>query len=156
MVEDKPVGEIRVSEVLERAAAVSGPVTVRTDATLREAVETMIEESASHKVYVVDGDGRLAGTVTQEVLLRHAGYMLGVRPAGMTSFLRMLAEITDERVNQVMAKPVRVSADEMLVHATKLMVDHHLNDLPVVDKDNKLVAELRGTDIMRLSIRRWR
>ncbi len=156
MVEDKPVGEIRVSEVLERAEAVSGPVTVRTDATLREAVEAMIGESASHKVYVVDGDGRLAGTVTQEVLLRHAGYMLGVRAAGMTSFLRMLTEIADERVSQVMAKPIRVARDELLVHATQLMVDHHLNDLPVVDEDNRLVAELRGTDILRLSVRRWR
>jgi CBS domain-containing protein len=74
----------------------------------------------------------------------------------MTSFLRMLAEITDEKVNQVMAKPVRVSRDELLVNATKLMVDHHLNDLPVVDGENKLVAELRGTDILRLSVRRWK
>lgn len=156
MVEDKPIGEIRVSDVLERASAVSGPASVRTDATLREAVEAMIGESASHKVYVVDEEGRLAGTVTQEVLLRHAGYMLGVRPAGMTSFLRMLAEIADERVNQVMAKPIRVASDELLVNATKLMVDNHLNDLPVVDGENKLVAELRGTDILLLSVRRWK
>jgi CBS domain-containing protein len=128
---------------------------VRTDASIREAVDAMIANSDSHKGYALDSDGKLAGTITLEVLLRHAAYRLGVRSAGMTSFLRMLAEIEDERVDQVMAKSVRVSQDELLLNATKLMVEHHLNDLPVVDSENKLIAELHGIDILRLSVRRW-
>lgn len=156
MVDDKPVDELRVWEVIERIARDQGPTTVRVDAPLREAVEAMIQDEETHKVYALDSDGRLAGTITLEVLLRHAGYMMGVRSAGMTSFMRMLIEIADERVSQVMAKPIRVSRDEMLVNATKLMVEHHLNDLPVVDSDNRLVAELRGMDILRLSVRRWK
>lgn len=156
MVDDKPVDELRVWEVIDRIARAQGPTTVRTDAPLREAVEAMIQDEETRKVYALDSDGRLAGTITLEVLLRHAGYMMGVRSAGVTSFMRMLSEIADERVDQVMAKPVRVSKDEMLVNATKLMVEHHLNDLPVVDDDDKLVAELRGMDILRLSVRSWK
>lgn len=156
MVDDKPVDELRVWEVIERIARDQGPTTVRVDAPLREAVEAMIQDEETHKVYALDSDGRLAGTITLEVLLRHAGYMMGVRSAGMTSFMRMLNDVANERVSQVMAKPIRVSRDEMLVNATKLMVEHHLNDLPVVDSDNRLVAELRGMDILRLSVRRWK
>ncbi|MGD9962479.1 MAG: CBS domain-containing protein [Thermoplasmata archaeon] len=156
MTDERPIDELRVWEVLERVARTDRPATVRVDAPLREAVEAIIEDDETHKVYALDGDGRLAGTITLEVLLRHAGYMLGVRSTGVTSFMKMLMEITDERVNQVMAKPVKVSKDEMLVNATKLMVEHHLNDLPVVDEDDKLVAELRGMDLLRLSVRSWK
>lgn len=156
MATDGPMDELRVWDVVERMGRTAGMATVRADAPLREAVEAMIKDEDTHKVYALDGEGRLAGTITLEVLLRHTGYMMGVRSPGMTSFMRMLIEIADERVNQVMTKPIRVSKDEMLVHATKLMVEHHLNDLPVVDGDHKLVAELRGMDILRLSLRRWK
>ena len=80
---------------------------------------------------------------------------MGVRSTGVTSFLRMLAEITDERVTEVMAKPVKVLKDELVVNVMKLMVENHLNDLPVVDDQNRLVAELNGLDILKLSMRRW-
>ena len=156
MAEERPMEELRVWEVLEKMGDISPPATVRVDASLRSAVEAMIADEGTHKVYAVGEDGKLAGTITLEVLLRHAGYMLGVRPAGMSSFLRMLAEVADERVSQVMASPIKVSRDEMLVNATKLMVEHHLNDIPVVDNDNRLIAELRGMDILKLSAGNWK
>jgi len=131
------------------------PATVRGDASLREAVEVIVKDSDTRKVYVLDDEERVVGTVTLEVLLRHAGYRLGVRSTGVTSFLRMLAEVTDEKVKEVMAKPVKVSDNELVANVMKLMVENHLNDLPVVDDHNKLVAELNGLDILKLSIRRW-
>ena len=136
------------------AAKTVSPATVGVDASLREAVEAIVRDSETRKVYVLNDDGKLAGTITLEVLLRHAAYTFGVRSTGVTSFLRMLAEITDDKVRDVMAKPIRVSKDELLVNVTKLMVENHLNDLPVVDDQNKLVAELNGLDILRLSIHR--
>lgn len=153
MVKEDPIGDIRVSDVIGRAVRTSGPATVRTDATLRMAVEAIIMDNETRKVYVLDDEGKLAGTVTQEVLLRHAGYELGVRSTGMTSFLRMLAEISDDMVSEVMAKPIKVSSDELLANATKLMIENHLNDLPVVDGENRLVGELNGLDILRLGVR---
>jgi len=155
MVEDKPIGEIRVSDVLENAEKTVRPATVRHDATMRDAVEAIIKDSETRKVYVLDDDGKLVGTITLETLLRYAGYRLGVRSTGVTSFLRMLAEITKDKVTAVMTKPVKISSDELLVNVTKLMVEHHLNDLPVVDKDNRLVDELNGLDILKLSTDFW-
>lgn len=153
---DKPVSEVRVSEVLTNAAKTVRPATVRKDATLREAVETIVKDSETRKVYVLDDDGRLVGSITLEILLRHAGYRLGVRTAGMTSFMKMLAEMSDDHVKDVMAKPVKASKDEMLVNVTRLMVEHHLNDLPVVDEGNRLVGELNGLDILKMSMDYWK
>jgi len=153
MVKEEPIGDIRVSDVIDRAGRTTSPATVRTDATLRKAVEAITMDNETRKVYVLDDEGKLAGTVTLEVLLRHAGYKFGVRSTGMTSFLRMLAEISDDLVSEVMAKPIKVSSDELLVNATKLMIENHLNDLPVVDGENRLVGELNGLDILRFGNR---
>ncbi len=155
MVDDKPINEVRVSDVLQLVAKTVKPATVGADASLREAVEAIVRDSETRKVYVLDAQERVMGTVTLEVLLRHAGYRMGVRSTGVTSFLRMLAEITDEKVTEVMAKPVKVLKDELVVNVMKLMVENHLNDLPVVDDQNRLVAELNGLDILKLSMRRW-
>lgn len=153
---DKPIGEVRVSDLLERVAKTVQPATVSKDATLREAVNAIIKDSETRKVYVLDENNRLVGTITLEVLLRHAGYRFGVRSTGVTSFLRMLAEITEDKVSEVMQKPIKVAKDELLVNVTKLMVENHLNDLPVVDKDNRLVAELNGIDILKLGAIDWK
>jgi CBS domain-containing protein len=155
MEEDKPIGEVRVSDVLKAAAKTVKPATVSADANLREAVEAIIKDSETRKVYILNAEGKLVGTITLETLLRHAGYRLGVRTTGVTSFLRMLTEISTEKVTKVMTSPVKVSSDELLVNVTKLMVENHLNDLPVVDDKNRLVDELNGIDILRLSARRW-
>ena len=152
---DKPIKDIRVSDVLEMAGKVVEPATVRSDASLRDAVMAIIKDSETRKVYVVDDQGKLVGTITLETLLRHAGYRMGVRETGMTSFLRMLAEMSNDKVHDIMAKPIRVRKDELLVNVTKLMVENHLNDLPVVDNQDKLVQELNGLDILKLSAKQW-
>jgi len=154
-VDDKPIGDIRVSDVLKDIGGLMKPAVVSTNATLRDAVDAIIEDSKTRKVYVVDADGKIVGTITLETLMRQAGYRLGVRTPGMTSFLRMLAEISREKVTEVMAKPVKVFEDELLMNVTRLMVEHHLNDLPVVDRGGKIVGELNGLDILRASRKFW-
>lgn len=154
MVDDKPISDIRVSEVMVEVGKTVKPATVSTEASLKNAVEAIVEDSDTRKVYV-DGEGKLKGTITLETLLRLAGYRLGVRSAGVTSLLKMLAEISDDKVTEVMGKPIKVLHNEMLVNVTKLMVEHHLNDLPVVDDDNVLVGELNGLDILKASTKFW-
>jgi len=155
MVDDKPISDIRVADVIEEIKKTTKPATVSIDAHLRDAVVSIIEDSETRKVYVVDHDGKLRGTITLETLLRYAGYTLGVRKPGMTSLLRWFAEIKNDKVTEVMNKPVRVLQDEMLVNVTRLMVENHLNDLPIVDDNEVLVGELNGLDILKSSVKHW-
>lgn len=149
--EERPIKEMRVKDVLALAGRRRRPATVSQDATLSEATDALLRNRETRKVYVVDKDDRLLGTVTLETLLRHTGYRLGVRGTGMTSFIRMLAEISDDKVKEVMAKPVKVLEDELILNVTKLMVENHLNDLPVVDDKGRLVTELNGLDILLMA-----
>jgi CBS domain-containing protein len=154
-VDEKPIGDIRVSDVLKDVGKLMKPAVVSTSATLRDAVDAIIEDSDTRKVYVVDAEGKIVGTITLETLLRQAGYRFGVRTPGMTSLLRMLAEMAKDKVTEVMAKPVKVFDDELLTNVTRLMVEHHLNDLPVVDRDGKIVGELNGLDILKAARKFW-
>ena len=156
MMDDKPIKDIRVADVLADVPKVAEAATVLKTATLRQAVEAMVKDSETRKVYVVDEEHKLVGTITLETLMRHTGYLLGVRKTGMTSFLRMLGEISDDKVTEVMNKPVKVSSNEMLVNVTKMMVENHLNDLPVVDDTGRLVAELNGLDILKSGMKYWK
>ncbi len=154
MVEEGRIEEVTVGSVLRSSEKGLRPATVGESASLRDAIDAILR-SETRKVYVLDGEGRVVGTITFETLLRHAGYRLGVRKSGITSFLKMLGEIGGEKVTEVMITPAKVLEDELLVNATRLMVEHHLNDLPVVDGDGRLVGELNGLDILRMSITVW-
>ncbi|MCJ7606927.1 MAG: CBS domain-containing protein [Thermoplasmata archaeon] len=156
MMDDKPIKDIRVADVLADVPKAADAATVLKTATLRQAVEAMVKDSETRKVYVVDEEDKLVGTITLETLMRHTGYLLGVRKTGMTSFLRMLGEISDDKVTEVMNKPVKVSSNELLVNVTKMMVENHLNDLPVVDDTGRLVAELNGLDILKSGMKYWK
>lgn len=151
VVEEKPIKDVRVEDVLALSGRRKKPATVAQDATLSEAAAALMKNRETRKVYVVDKDGKLVGTITLETLLRHTGYRLGVRKTGMTSFIRMLAEASDEKVTDAMARPVKVLENEMILNVTRLMVENHLNDLPVVDDKGRLVAELNGLDILVLA-----
>lgn len=155
MVEEGRIEEVTVGSVFRSSEKGLRPATVGESASLRDAIDAILR-SETRKVYVLDGEGRVAGTITFETLLRHAGYRLGVRKSGITSFLKMLGEIGGEKVTEVMITPAKVLEEELLVNATRLMVEHHLNDLPVVDGDGRLVGELNGLDILRMSITVWR
>jgi len=142
------IREVRVGDLMD-VFPQTEPVAVRKDTSLKDVTDAMIDKSRSRKVYVVDENRKLLGTITFETLLRHAGYQLGVRKTGVTSFLRMLKEIGEEKASEVMTPPVKVLREELVVNAMKLMVEYHLNDLPVVDEKGRLIGELNGLDVLR-------
>jgi len=148
-IDHKALNDIRISDLLEDTRRFT-PETIGPDATLKEAAAAMVK-SRSRKVYVVDAKKCLLGTITLETLLRHAGYTLGVRKTGIGSFFKMLSDIGDEKASQAMVESVKISPDELLVNAAKLMVDNHLNDLPIIGPKNELLGELDGIEVIKLA-----
>ena len=57
--------------------------------------------------------------------------------------------VVERRVSEVMTTPVRsVSTTTPLQEAVKLMSEHHISGLPVVDESGALVGELTEQDLM--------
>jgi len=145
------LNDIRISDLMKDASR-STLQTIGPDATLKQAADAMAK-SRSRKVYVVDAEKRLMGTITLETLLAHAGYTLGIRKTGISSFFKMLSDLGDEKASQAMVESVTISSDELLLNAAKLMVDNHLNDLPIVGLKNELLGELDGMEIIKFAVK---
>jgi len=146
----RKIDEVRVGDIFQVVCGKA--VTVRADQSLHDAVRVLLErpEPNSRKLYVVDGQGRLAGIVTLETIMRHIGYYYSVRKPGVMSFFQFLREILKGSAGEIMQKePARVTKEDRVLDALKLMVEHHVNDLPVVDEGGAVVGELNGLEVLR-------
>jgi len=142
---DKKFSDVLVCDVYDKI--VLKPSQLRKDAKINDAIEQMIANPLSRKVYVVDDDGKYVGTVSTETILRLIGYRVGVRDGGGISFYRSLRDMFKEDVKSIMVKGRAVTKTDTLTYAMTIMMEDHLNDLPVVDAENHLVGELVSLEL---------
>ncbi len=147
----KLVKDELVCDVSDKLVTV--PAKVARDQTIKGAVDALLRVPITRKVYVVDAKGKLEGVVKIETLLRHVGYRMGVREPGVSSYIRMLSEALYDKVEDIMEVPVTIMKTDTLAHATELMIEHHLNDLPVVDEHGILTGELNSMEILTAAVR---
>ena len=114
----------------------SNPATVKADAPIVEAARIMRDEDTGI-VPVVD-DGRLSGTVTDRDIA-----------------VRVVAEGRDAEsatVSEVASKDlVTVDPQQGLDEALRLMAQHQVRRLPVVEEDGRLVGIVSQADVARES-----
>lgn len=109
-----------------------GVVTVRPEATIREAIETLLTRRISG-LPVVDGDGTLVGILTEYGLLAMAYDQ----------------EVTHQTVAQHMTTEV-ISADAStpVNGVADLFIVHRVRRLPVI-KQGKLIGLISRVDVLR-------
>lgn len=92
------------------------------DVTVKEALDVMSTEGSPGMVSLVNEDGKLAGVFTDGDLRR-------LLRGGEASLL-------DRPLRDVMTRnPKKVSADDLAAEAYRIMRDHRIDNLPVVDED---------------------
>jgi CBS domain-containing protein len=143
---DKDFRDLSIEDIYE--ILTDKPVIVKNDSILKEAIDAITKNSTSRKVYVVDNDEKLIGVITIEALLRHVGYKVGVREAGMISFFKFLSGIFKENVTEIMDKPITINKRHKVLDALQMMVEYHLNDLPIIDDEDRIIGELHSLDIL--------
>ena len=115
-------------------AMTASPTTVESGTTAQEAARTMGTENVG-SLPIVD-DGRLVGVVTDRDLA-----------------IRVLAEgkTGDTPVGEIASKDVvTIDPQQSLEEAARLMAEHQLRRLPVVEEDGKLVGILAQADLAKL------
>jgi CBS domain-containing protein len=137
----------------------SGVVTIPTDATLSEAASILADNGIGGTA-VVDGDGRVAGMVTETDLLTQAQSYAAVPRLMRTDGGRdlVLADVGDayregwaRPVRDVMSWPViTVREEDPVVAAADLLVTHDVRRLPVLDHDKRPVGMVCREDILRI------
>ncbi|MDW5561742.1 MAG: CBS domain-containing protein [Methanomassiliicoccus sp.] len=142
---DKRFSETLVGDVFD--LIVKRPTTVIGDSTISDVIEGMLGNPVSRKVYVVDEQEKLLGMVTTDTVLRLIGYRTGVRELGAMSFYRFLRDMFKEKVSSFMAPTLSVTKEDNLKKALDLMLKEHVNDLPVIDAEGRIIGELISLEL---------
>jgi len=125
---------MRVSEIMrtgDRLAAVEAGDKVR------DALVAMTR-ARSDSAAVLDGDGRVLGIFTDGDLRRH---------------LAERADLLEAPLNEVMTSPpVTVTADRLAVEVLRLFEQHNIDDILVVDDDNRVAGAIDIQDLPKLKI----
>lgn len=125
------------------------PITVDPDTTLPAAYHLM-KLNAIRRLPVVDKEGRLVGIVT-------LGDIREARPKESTALniweLHSLAASLTVR-DFMSPHPITVTPDTSIQQAAKLLLEHKIGGLPVVEQD-RLVGIITETDIFRLLVEQF-
>lgn len=119
-------------------------LTVRPDTPFK-GITVLLSSWGVSGVPVVDDDGTVVGVVSQRDLLereiRHR--LLRFRP-------RLRRKVRGSRADELMTAPaITVPQDAGVAEAIRLMEDHGVHRLPVLDDDAKLVGIVGRSDLLR-------
>ncbi len=135
------------------------PVVVKPETPLKEAVQILAERRISG-LPVVDDAGKLVGIISETDLMWQE---TGVTPPAYVMFLdsviylqnpatyeRDLHKALGQIVGEVMSKnPLTISPDKPLKEAAKVMQDHKVHRLPVLDSEGQVIGILTRGDVIR-------
>lgn len=128
--------------VRERMSA--HPVTITTDVPITEALRVM-RQSHVRRLPVVDQQGKLVGIVSEKDLL-----YASPSPVTSLSIYEMHYLLARLLVSELMtAEVITVTPDTPLEEAARIMADHKIGGLPVVEGDT-LVGIITETDIFKV------
>jgi acetoin utilization protein AcuB len=119
----------------------TNPVTILPEMTHRQANDLM-RENHIHHLPVVDKQGRLVGILVKEDLLAAQP-----SPATTLSIYEIHGLLSKLQVKQIMSHPVYTSTPDCpLEEAARLMLDHNIGCLPVMEND-QVVGLITDTDV---------
>ena len=121
----------------------SDPFTITTDTNLKEALDLIRSKPFRH-LPVLDEHGKLVGIATEKSLVYAAP-----TPATTLSIFEVDHILSRTKIGQVIQGTViTVEPDLPIEEAARIMVDHRIGCLPVVE-DDKLLGIISDTDIFR-------
>jgi CBS-domain-containing membrane protein len=119
-----------------------------------EAIQKIAEDKETMLACVVDEENRLKGIVTPMELLK----AVEVREYGVVRYpffegAEVLHLLTSMYVQDIMSAPVGVKADDQIENAINLMLDKGFYEVPVVDKEGKVIGEINYFSIITSSVK---
>ena len=139
---DRKKVEDLLEQLGERDLPLTGP-----EATTPELIETLSRFPRSRMLYVVDQAGHLLGALTLGSLVRH--HYAPSQDAGLLGrgTLRLLTTETAE--DMMLRHPLSAELDQDLGSLARQMVRHNVKEVPVLDRQGKVVGDLTILDLLK-------
>ena len=136
------------------------PATVTKETSINEAAKLLVKYKVA-ALSVVDEDNKLVGIITEGDLLYkkvrpHAPYYVNVLGAsiyysGIGEYNAQFKKLLASHVHELMTDEViTTTPDKDVEEIVSVMLDQHLKNVPVVDKEYRLIGILSRRDIIKL------
>lgn len=126
--------------------------TVNENAPKKEVIEVMLSGSPmAHTVYVVDDTGQLKGIITLGHIMKGIAVQQGLDTGNydFKSPYKLFQYSPFGLAKDIMGQPVYVTKDTNLQAALEKMVLGHIDELPVLDTDGKVIGDLNAFEILK-------
>ncbi len=142
----KKKSSVKVTEVVALLKERKLPL-IHEKANIEEVIGTMIRFQHSRLLYVVDDDKKLTGTISLGLLARHV-FSTSHEPQIHPRFL--INMFTAETAKDIMQKNLVVTTEEEKVEVVlKRMIRTNAKEIPVLDKEKRVVADLTMVDLLK-------
>jgi acetoin utilization protein AcuB len=122
----------------------SPPVTIASDTSFQDALRLM-NDHGFRRLPVVNKKGKLIGIVSERDLL-----YASPSPATSLSVWEITYLLSEIRIREIMTTGViTTTPDTPIEDAARLMADHKIGGLPVVDENERVVGVITETDIFK-------
>ena len=119
-------------------------------ANIEEIVAAMIHFEHSRFLYVVDHNDKLVGTISWRLLARHV-FSSSHDPQIHPRFI--MSMITAETAKDIMQKnPLFTTENELLETLLTKIIQRRVQEIPVIDKEKRVIANLTIVDLLRFLI----
>jgi CBS domain-containing protein len=143
---EKIIKSSKVSELVPLLKERRLPL-IHEKATIKEVVDAMTSFEYSRLIYVVDDEGRLTGTISLGLLARHVfspSHEPQIHPR------HLIDMITVETAKDIMQKNTLVATEEEAVGSVlKRMIGANVKEIPVLDREKRVVADITIVDLLR-------
>jgi len=151
-----------MAELTARDIMTENVVTINKDSSIEDLSEVLLKNKISG-VPVIDGDGKIAGIVTEADIIvqdtdlhfpRYFKLLDGIIYLdSLNRFRDNLKKHLATKVQDIMVKKVRtISPDTTITDIAELMLKLKINRLPVVDEDSNILGIVTRADIVRSMI----
>ena len=129
-----------------RKLIVERPVVVHKDETLPELVLAITTDPKTRSIYVVDDDERLIGMITIHDIINVAFPTLATLDTLGYRTSKLLSVKTAE--DMVTGTLIYAKDDEPLEDVLRRMIDHNIEELPVVDDNLHVIGEINLLEML--------
>ncbi|MBW2123746.1 MAG: CBS domain-containing protein [Deltaproteobacteria bacterium] len=140
-----------IAELLETLKGREVPV-LSQGSSLEEAIHMMARFPHSRLLYVVDGKGRLTGTVSLATLVRHV-FFRSHEPQIHPRFL-INAIVTEAVVDIMERHPISATGEEDVEAVLKRMIEKNVNEIAALDTEKRLIGDITMIDLLAFLIAR--
>ena len=137
-------------------------VSIPATSTVREVAAVFVKERVG-LLAIVDPNNKLVGVAGLRDLLslvlpdfvNFVADLDFVHDFGAVETIRPSAQVLDASIKTLIKLPITVDEDSGLLRAYALMLQHNLQDMPVVSKDSQLIGMVSRVDIGTKILSAW-